>query len=357
MSLAADMQNGARLHDGAPDRQAAVPHEITRALELVHNPRTSNEQRAEASNYLEQLTSHDDAPYNGYLLASGRAHPAVVRHFGLSLLESAIRLRWMQYSSEEKGAVRDWVLKLAHSVDKSDAPYIRNKVAQLWVEIAKRSWALDWMDMDERLTELWSGSNVQKMLVLEVLETLSENSFGKEDAITALRGSDLNKACVEIFTPYHVIATHFPERDAAVDTRYGREGWLTRISDLLAWCLLQDQRDQDAQSCAARGLSALRSVASWVIPIALAETRCIERTCQLLMKGNCSTQLVREPMFVSLLSLTPQGCSRNALRAVCKIQHPERGCARLDRSAISGCHRRRPEETLRMDDCRFREHR
>ena len=351
MSLASDMQNGAGLHEGAFDRQSSPNSDITSALECVHNPRTSNERRAEASQYLEQLTSHHDAPYNGFLLTSNRAHPAVVRHFGLSLLESAIRLKWMQYTSEEKIAVRDWVLKLAHGVEKSDAPYIRNKVAQLWVEIAKRSWALDWMDMDERLSELWSGSNVHKTLVLEVLETLSENSFGKEDAITALRGSDLNKACVEIFTPYHVIATHFPERDAAVDTRYGRDGWLTRISDLLAWCLLQDRRDQDAQSCAARALTALRSVASWVIPIALAETRCIERACQLMMKGNGATQLVRDCVFSALRLLTPEGCCRNALCTICKIQHPERRRARPDRSAVSRRNGRWLEKTLRVDDC------
>ena len=216
----------------------------------------------------------------------------MVRHFGLSLLDSAIRLWWMDFSAEQKLAVREWVLSLAHSIDKGDALYLRNKIAQLWDQIAKRSWALDWMDMDERLVQLWSGSLVQKILVLEVLETLSENSFGKEDAITAIRGSDLNKACVEVVTPFQVIENHFPERDAAINVRYGSEGWLTRISDLLRWCLEQDQSHQEVQSCATRALTTLRSLATWAMVTAMAETRCVQRACQLMMAGTYSTQLV-----------------------------------------------------------------
>ena len=315
------MQNGQafhELHGGATTNGHSPDPRIVRALELIYNPRSPNENRREASQFLEQLKSQDEAPYIGFVFASDKANPAIVRHFGLSLLDNAIRLRWMNFSAEQKVAIRDWILGLARSVDKSDAAYIRNKIAQLWVEVAKRSWALDWMDMDERLVELWPGSTVQKGLVLEVLETLSESAFGKEDAIAALRGSDLNKACVEIFTPFPVIAKHFPQRDATVNVRYGSEGWLTRISDLLEWCLRQDQSSHEVQSCATRALSTLRSVVSWVLPPAVAETGCVQRTYQLMMRGNPSMQLVRSLPFASLgvtdLTRLQWRCSRRCMR-------------------------------------------
>ena len=295
------MQNGQTLPNGLFHGQTSSSGpDIIRALEVVHDPRSSNDTRADASRYLERLTDHDEAPYNGFLLASEKGNPPVVRHFGLSLLENTVRLRWLHLSAEQKDAVRGWVVKLAQSVAQSDASYVRNKVAHVWVEIAKRSWALDWLDMDERLVEIWTSSTVQKMLVMEVLETLSENSFGKEDAITALRGPELNKACVEVFTPHQVIARHFPERDAAANTRYGSEGWLARIADLLAWCLQQEQGSREAQACAQRALTTLRSAASWVIPVALAETQCIQRACQLMMRGNGSTQLAAIEMLSAL---------------------------------------------------------
>lgn len=266
--------------------------QILRALELVYDPRTSKEHRDDASRFLEQLKSQSEAPAHGYVLAANKSHPAVVRHYGLSLLEDPIRRRWADYSSEQGAALREWVLKLAQRASREDPLFIRNKIAQLWVEVAKRSWALDWMDMDEALVKLWGGSIVQKELVLEVLETLSENSFGKEDTTTALRGNDLGKACVEIFTPAQVMADHFPKRDTSIHVRFGREGWLLRISELLSWCYNGGQDNTELQTCAIKALSTLKSVFYWVILKAVAATSCVPRVCECLTVSNQAMQLV-----------------------------------------------------------------
>lgn len=270
--------------------------QILRALELVYDPRTSKEHRDDASRFLEQLKSQSDAPAHGYVLAANKSHPAVVRYYGLSLLEDPIRRRWADYSSEQNAALREWVLKLAQSASKEDPPFIRNKIAQLWVEVAKRSWVLDWMDMDEALVKLWGGSVVQKELVLEVLETLSENSFGKEDTTTALRGNDLGKACVEIFTPAQVMADHFPKRDTSIHVRFGPEGWLSRISELLSWCHNEGRNSPELQTCAIKALSTLKSVMHWVILKAIAATICVQRVCECLTVPNQAMQLVSGPL-------------------------------------------------------------
>ena len=287
-----DSSNHGDYHRGLNGHHEQADPRILQALELIHDPRSSNEHRQEASRYLEDVKSYDNAPYNGYIYASNKGYAAIIRHFGLSLLESAIRHRWTDYGADESVMIRGWVVKLSLDVEKGDPLFVRNKIAQLWVEVAKRSWALDWMNMDELLVELWEGSAARKVLVLEVLETLSENSFGKEDTTTALRGQDLSKACVEVFTPAQVMAEHFPGRDNNFNVRYGNEGWILRISDFLGWCNEQDRSDPDVQSCTIKALSTLKSIVPWTILATVAAASFVERACQTLMSMNCTIQLV-----------------------------------------------------------------
>ncbi|MCJ1285753.1 hypothetical protein MMC26_005094 [Xylographa opegraphella] len=266
--------------------------QILRALELIYDPRSSNEHRQDASRYLEQLKAQDQAPHHGYVLAANKSHPPVVRHYGLSLLEDAIRHRWASYTGKQSLALREWVVKLAQDVAQEDPAFIRNKVAQLWVEIATRSWVLDWIDMDELLVMLWAGSVCQKELVLEVLETLSDNSFGKEDTTTALRGSELGKACVEIFTPAQVMIDHFPKRDTSINVRFGGEGWLFRISALLHWYSQEGQNNIELQTCGVKALTTVKSVVHWIILRAIATTNCIQGIFECLTMSNPAMQLV-----------------------------------------------------------------
>lgn len=270
--------------------------QILHALDVVHDPRSKNDLRRDASQYLENLKTEDDAPLIGYDLAANKEQSPVVQHFGLSLIETAIRHRWVDYGEEQRVAVREWVIKLAQNVTTDDALFVRNKIAQLWVEVAKRSWVLDWIDLDAQLVELWGGPLAKKVLVLEVLETLSENSFGKEDTITALRGGDLSKACVDIFTPAQVMSEQFPNRDSNPDIRCGDEGWLWRLGSALGWCNEQQTKTDDISLCAVKILSTLKSVVPWAILSALKETRTVEFVSRSLTYHHRPVQLVCYPL-------------------------------------------------------------
>src|ERR1700730_9248635 len=74
---------------------------IHEALELVHNPYTSNESRKEASLFLEDIKTDEEAPYHGFTLAYDGSQQSVVRHYALSLLEHAIKHRWQEYSDTQ----------------------------------------------------------------------------------------------------------------------------------------------------------------------------------------------------------------------------------------------------------------
>ena len=280
------MKGPSTTRPSGPETQ--IPH----ALEVIHNPRSSNSLRQEASLYLEDIKSDNEAPYHGFALASEKSQPAIVRHYGLSLLEYAIRHRWTDYTLEQSAVLRGWILELAQSVADDEPLYLRNKIGQLWVEIAKRSWVLDWMDMDQLLVQLWEGVAAQKELVLVVLETLSEDIFSHEDTVAGLRGTELNKACVEIFTPARVPTKHFPSRETSMNVRYGEEGWLSRMGDLLEWYTSKGHDSEKLQACVVAALSTLRSVMAWAIPRALAVTNCVQRICACLASSNLAVQLV-----------------------------------------------------------------
>lgn len=271
---------------------ADIDAQILRALEIIHEPRSANLLRQNASQYLEEVKSDKEAPYHGFVFASSKSQPAIARHFGLSLLDHAVRHRWADYTIDQRSAVRDWVLELAQGIADNDPSYIRNKVAELWVEIAKRSWVLDWMNMDELLVRLWESSVVHKLLVLTILETLSEDTFGHEDTTAGLRVAELNRACVDIFTPAVILAEDYPLRESSINVRYGEEGWLARIGTLLDWCTNDGQINEINRVYAIKGLSAFKSAIGWVTPRALVTTRAVQRVCACLSTSNLSIQLV-----------------------------------------------------------------
>lgn len=298
--------NGARPPLAANGTSHSVS-QIVEALAAVHNPRSSNEGRHQASTFLEDARNNNEAPYHGFTLASDQNQPSVVRHYGLSLLEYAIRHRWTDYTQVQSAALREWVLELAQGTGEKDPSYIRNKVVQLWVDVAKRSWALDWMDMDELLVRLWNGPLVQKDLVLGILETLSEDIFVHEDPTAGLRGNDLNKACVEIFTPAAVLREHFPTRETTFNVRYEDDGWLARVGRLLVWCVENDvQNNERNRSSAIKALAVLRTAVGWAIPKAIIAASCVENISKSLAVQNIAVKMVR-------MILQPQCCESRSL--------------------------------------------
>ncbi|KAK8922406.1 Protein MSN5 [Metarhizium anisopliae] len=272
---------------------------IHQALDVVHSASSGNDARRQAQSFLEEVKDIPEAPFQGYRLAADKTQPPVVRHYALSLLEHAIRYRWSTYNQEQATALRHWILELSQSVSKRDASYLRKKTAQLWVEIAKRCWGTEWMDMDSLLVQLWQiqDSAVHKELVLFILETLSDEVFTGDDSVVTMREGVLSKACVEIFTPTSVLVEAFPNRQPGPNVRHGPEGWLERISQFLNYCVSSEAKDTaDAKSCAAKALSVFVSLMPWAIPKAIAAAQCVNVMTAGLASSHIDVQKV-EPNF------------------------------------------------------------
>lgn len=286
--------NGTGESNRRGEEKVPLDTQVVRALEIVHDSRSTNALRQEASRYLEDLKTDEKAPYHGFGLASANNQSAVVRHYGLSMIDYAVRYKWTDYSQDQSKAVRQWVQHLAFGNSEQDPSFITNKIAAIWVELAKRSWGLDWMDMDELLVRLWESHVAQQKLVLVILEALSDEVFGSEDTVTALRGNEFSRACVEIFTPANVLAEQFPTRDSIIDIRHGKEGWLARMADVLHRCVGEGSLDHDRKAVAIGILSTLKSAVNWLIPGALVATSSVHRICACLAVSEIPVQLVCE---------------------------------------------------------------
>lgn len=252
-------------------QQSQPLHQLKQALQIVYDPHSSNDDRKQAGAFLEAAKSEKEAPFHGFKLAHDRTLEPVVRHFGLLLLENALRYSWPDYTVSESTTVRNWILSLAENVTNSDPAYLRNKIAQLWVEVAKRQWDNEWLDMDELLVRLWENAAVQpnaaqRDLVLFILETLVDDIFNREDSVAGLRNTPLSKACFDVFTPLSVFNTYYSQREPSTVNRCGEDGWLVRLVRLLDGALDAGVKENsEAEVCSIKILGVLKACMGWSI--------------------------------------------------------------------------------------------
>lgn len=280
--------------DGAFDTYWQQPSTSTEQVENIQNalratldPRIPNDVRQQALQHLEQIRTQPDAPHHGFTLADDWTQDNSVRYYGLQLLEFAVKYRWSDYSNSQTEQLRTWVKCLAGSVREQDALYIRNKIAQLWVEVAKRCWGEEWRDMDQQMVTLWDKPASEKgmaikTLVLYILETLSEDVMQNEDSAAGLRLEVLGSALNDIIVPQGLYLEHASTRGSRQEVRYGEQGWLARICDFFAECVKQSRIGgsvellQSMSACAVRALNALRPTMSWISLKAVAEVQCVD---------------------------------------------------------------------------------
>lgn len=261
--------------------------DIIHALEVSHSPMSSNALRAEALQFLESKKQDEHAAHTGFLLASDVNNSPLIRHFGLSLLDHVLLHTGFALQSNQIMELKEMIMELSRRIQQTDPSYYRNKVAQLWAEVAKRSWGIDWNSMDQDLFNLWNGSALHKEIVLSILETLSEDIFYREDTASSLRGTDLNRALVEIFTPLAVFQETFPEREHhRQEIRYLDDGWLSRICILIGECLGSVNTSREAKDCTLKALAVLRSALVWSIPKAIITCDIVTAICRTLTSQN-----------------------------------------------------------------------
>ena len=272
------------------DQLQSVITTTIQALELVHNPLSSQESRLQAFTFLDKVQSHLEATDLGALLALDQSRSPEVRHYGLSLLEKA--------STRPDGHsvtvfVHERLWQLAIHVRDSDPSYIRNTIARVWVSYAKRYWAREWTDLDELLQQLWCMELVHRELVATILEDLCEDIHNRDDPTVGLRMPELKRACRDIFIPLQLLRKRNALEEESPGFRHGPGDWLSRLSDFLDQALPNFVlENRQARSCTLRVYAVIRSVVTWAIESAISTTKCSERLAKGLTVPDHGIQLV-----------------------------------------------------------------
>lgn len=215
--------------------------QVIGALEVIYSSKSDNTQRLEAQRFLDQVKLHDESPFWGYEIALNNPKNSILKHFGLGLLVNSIKKNWNGYDQEKRVTLRKWVIELNYRVQEQDPRYIKEKLAFLWVEIAKRVWGealkeenpseqklLDsWADMDNNLAELWQMSDSSRELALIIFRTLFEDVFLLEDLTVLKRMSVIQPLCVMVVSPMDVFAAKYKFTEKWTLFKANGDGWFS----------------------------------------------------------------------------------------------------------------------------------
>lgn len=222
---------------------------IVSALELIHSPKTTNTARQEAQSFLEQVKKQEESPFWGYELALP-TQSAIVRHFGLTLLQNSINREWLNYDQEKKLAIRNWIIDLSMKLQPGDPHFLREKLAFLWVAVAKRCWGSflgkaedspvssqelmeGWASMDSDLLGLFKSSAHTRELSLIIFRTLFEDVYILDDSITSKRSATLNSLCTNVLLPDTLLNAIYESNSNLERAKATKEGWFLIWQELL----------------------------------------------------------------------------------------------------------------------------
>uniref|UniRef100_UPI00358FCC8B exportin-5-like n=1 Tax=Myxine glutinosa TaxID=7769 RepID=UPI00358FCC8B len=151
---------------------------LVQALNIVMSLDSQPDQRIEAYKFCEEVKENSPCLTICGRLMSTKTNSAVVRHFGLQLLEHCIKFRWNNMNQEEKLQLKEDVLKIIAEGTlpiMEEEAHIKDVASRLVVEMAKREWPQQWPEMLDELKALCKRGKTQTDLVLLVLVRLVED--------------------------------------------------------------------------------------------------------------------------------------------------------------------------------------
>ncbi|RUP51649.1 armadillo-type protein [Jimgerdemannia flammicorona] len=193
-----------------------VFNQIIDALRVIYDPFVSHETRRAAEKFCEDIKADRMSPLYGYKLAhKDSGYPGQVRHFGLGLIEEAVRFRWNDgtYGPPEREKIRNDIIDLVSKGINDgmvEERYIKTKIAHIFVEVAKREWPGLWEDMDHLLQELYASGPTTQELVLIIHRVLTEDIFIRDDVVAEQRKKDLQTAMICSVASARVLKEQYP---------------------------------------------------------------------------------------------------------------------------------------------------
>ncbi|XP_053599925.1 exportin-5 [Plodia interpunctella] len=218
------MNVGAVCGEGAGE-VGLIADDLSRAVELTLNPTVSQDARNQA--YIACESFKENSPWcaqAGLLLASGNQYSAVVKHFGLQLMENTVKYKWPQITQAEKIFIKENAMKLLY-LGGWETGHLNDALARVIVEMIKREWPQQWPTLLAELSDACARGHQHTQIVLHIFLRLVEDVATLQTLEQNQRRKDIYQALTsnmsEIFAFFmRLIELHvqeFREKTAAGD--------------------------------------------------------------------------------------------------------------------------------------------
>ncbi|XP_069000739.1 exportin-5 isoform X1 [Embiotoca jacksoni] len=160
------------------DQVAAMCDQLVKAVNVIMDAETSQIYRLEALKFCEEFKESSSFCVPCGLQLAAKAQPAVVRHFGLQILEHVIKFRWNNMEQAEKVQLKECAMQLlatgTHPILEEES-HIKDGLSRIVVEMIKREWPQHWPDMLKEMEALTNQGEAQTELVMLILLRLAED--------------------------------------------------------------------------------------------------------------------------------------------------------------------------------------
>ncbi|KAL7751594.1 karyopherin [Sorochytrium milnesiophthora] len=280
------------------DRQA---QQVLNCLKLQYDVTTPAADRQRALETLEQISNGKDAPMVGHRLFSRQSGLSdEVRFFGLRCMENALKYKWNDgtYDLAERVQIRGLIedaMMTGLAAATEERSMIKEKVAALWIELAKREWPHNW-DLNQSLMQAFATNpNAQETTFL-VLKGLAEDIYDQDYADEVVNGR--KKVLMRALNSIVLTEKEYSEqiaRDMKPHLRQAKEviyvppqsnsvGWFAQIVLFMenAAPRLPQQTDAVLVRLLTSAVRALSAFLPWISAKMMAEAQILERLCSVL---------------------------------------------------------------------------
>ncbi|XP_046699270.1 exportin-5 isoform X1 [Silurus meridionalis] len=156
----------------------AMCEQLVKAVTVMMDAESNQRYRLEALKFCEEFK--EKCPYCipcGLQLAD-KSQPAVVRHFGLQILEHVIKFQWNNMEQHEKVHLKDCAMEMLTNGTfpiLEEESHIKDALSRIVVEMIKREWPQQWPDMLKEMETLTTFGDTQTELVMLILLRLAED--------------------------------------------------------------------------------------------------------------------------------------------------------------------------------------
>ncbi|KAL8185702.1 UNVERIFIED_CONTAM: Exportin-5 [Gekko kuhli] len=160
------------------DQVSSLCEQLVKAVTVMMDPASTQRYRLEALKFCEEFKEKCPICVPCGLKLAEKTQTAIVRHFGLQILEHVVKFRWNSMARLEKVYLKNNVMGLISSGTQNileEESHIKDVLSRIVVEMIKREWPQHWPDMLKELDTLSKQEETQTELVMFILLRLAED--------------------------------------------------------------------------------------------------------------------------------------------------------------------------------------